>query len=140
MAIYLVDKSAWEWARRDAVASAELTSLVDAGDILAGSHMTALEIAYSAKNQKEHAKVIANQRTTMWLPVTEAVMDRAIEVAELLAPRGQHRTPIPDLIIAATAELHGTTVLHVDSDYLRIAALTGQPQRRLSTTPGAATP
>ena len=42
-----------------------------------------------------------------------------------------HRRPIPDLIIAATAELHGAEVLHVDSDYDLIAEVTGQPMRRL---------
>ena len=34
---------------------------------------------------------------------------------------------LPDLIIAATAEEHGATVLHYDADYDRIAAVTGQP-------------
>ena len=32
-----------------------------------------------------------------------------------------------DLIIAATAERHGATVLHYDGDYDMIAAVTGQP-------------
>jgi predicted nucleic acid-binding protein len=34
---------------------------------------------------------------------------------------------LPDLIIAATAEQHGATVLHYDADYERIAEITGQP-------------
>jgi predicted nucleic acid-binding protein len=34
---------------------------------------------------------------------------------------------LPDLIIAATAELSGATVLHYDEDYDRIAKVTGQP-------------
>jgi hypothetical protein len=38
---------------------------------------------------------------------------------------------LPDLIIAATAELRGAEVLHVDSDYDLIAEVTGQPMRRL---------
>jgi predicted nucleic acid-binding protein len=42
-----------------------------------------------------------------------------------------HRRPIPDLIIAATAEVHGAEVLHVDSDYDMIARVTDQPMRRL---------
>jgi hypothetical protein len=41
------------------------------------------------------------------------------------------RRPIPDLIIAATAELHGAEVVHVDSDYDLIAQVTDQPIRRL---------
>jgi hypothetical protein len=50
--------------------------------------------------------------------LTPAVEDRAVEILALLADRGQHRAPsIPDLIIAATAELAGLTVLHLDKDF-----------------------
>jgi len=55
-----------------------------------------------------------------------------VEVQLLLADQGQHRAPsIPDLIIAATAELVGLTVLHVDKHFGHIAAVTGQPIERL---------
>jgi predicted nucleic acid-binding protein len=66
-------------------------------------------------------------------------MDRALQVQRLLAAhRGNgHRRPIPDLIIAAAAELHGAEVLHVDSDYEMIAEVTGQPMRRLFDPSGA---
>jgi predicted nucleic acid-binding protein len=64
---------------------------------------------------------------------TPAIEDRSMEVLSLLADRGQHRAPsIPDLIIAATAELAGLTVLHLDKDFEIIAELTGQPVERLS--------
>jgi predicted nucleic acid-binding protein len=50
----------------------------------------------------------------------------------MLADRGQHRAPsIPDLIIAATAELAGLTILHLDKDFETIASITGQPLERL---------
>ena len=56
-----------------------------------------------------------------------------MEVLTLLADRGQHRAPsVPDLIIAATAELAGLNVLHLDKDFEVIAALTGQPVERLA--------
>jgi len=59
-------------------------------------------------------------------------MDRAMEVHRAMATTSQHRHfRLPDLIIAATAELHGAEVLHVDSDYDLIAEVTGQPMRRL---------
>jgi predicted nucleic acid-binding protein len=45
-----------------------------------------------------------------------------------------HRRPsIPDLIIAATAELAGLIVLHVDKDFDVIADVTRQPMERLAT-------
>ena len=53
-------------------------------------------------------------------------MDRAMEVQHELAARGQHRTPLPDLMIAAAAEVHGAVLLHYDSDFDRIADATGQ--------------
>jgi len=66
--------------------------------------------------------------------LTPAIEDRAVEVQRLLAERGQHRAPsIPDLLIAATAELAGRTVLHVDKDFELIAELTGQAVERLDS-------
>ena len=58
----------------------------------------------------------------------------------LLADRGQHRAPsIPDLIIAATAELAGLTVLHLDKDFDLIAEITAQPMERLNMDSAAET-
>lgn len=66
--------------------------------------------------------------------LTPAIEDRALEVQLLLADKGKHRGPsIPDLIIAATAELGGLTVLHVDKDFDIIAAVTRQSMERLTT-------
>ena len=63
---------------------------------------------------------------------TPAIESRAVEILTLLADRGQHRAPsIPDLIIAATAELAGLTVLHLDKDFEIITGITGQPLERL---------
>jgi predicted nucleic acid-binding protein len=59
--------------------------------------------------------------------LTEEIFKRAIAVQGELARRGQHRLPIPDLVIAAAAEAEGLTVLHYDSDFDRIAAVTRQP-------------
>jgi len=65
--------------------------------------------------------------------MTPATEDRAVEVLTLLADRGQHRAPsVPDLIIAATAELAGLTVLHLDKDFDVIADVTGQSVERLN--------
>lgn len=65
--------------------------------------------------------------------LTPKIEDRALEVQLLLADRGQHRGPsIPDLIIAATAELSGLTILHVDNDFDTITTITGQPTNRLA--------
>jgi predicted nucleic acid-binding protein len=53
-------------------------------------------------------------------------------VQGILARTGRHRAPsVPDLLIAAIAELDGLTVLHVDKDFDLIAEVTGQPVEQL---------
>ncbi|MEU5759415.1 PIN domain-containing protein [Nocardia sp. NPDC047648] len=131
----LADKSALEWVLRDAVAATDFAEVTSApGALVAGCHLTALEIGYSARSHADYIAKIAGQKALVWLPVTEEAMDRALEVQGLLAARGAHRLPIPDLILSATAEVHGATVLHVYSDYQTIANITGQPHRRLETS------
>jgi len=70
------------------------------------------------------------------MDVTTQVMDRALAVHRLLVGASRHRHfRLPDLIIAATAELHGATVLHYDADYDRIAAVTDQPTEWAAARP-----
>jgi predicted nucleic acid-binding protein len=98
--------------------------------------VTRLEVGYSARSGP--ALRSATQRPPLVsMPVeyqTPAIEDRAVEVQTLLADRGRHRAPsVADLIVAATAELAGLTVLHVDKDFDVIAEITGQPTERLAT-------
>jgi predicted nucleic acid-binding protein len=97
--------------------------------------VTRLEIGYSARSG-EQARTMFRNPPVAAMPVeyiTPAIEDRAVDVQLLLADRGQHRAPsIPDLLIAATAERAGLTVLHHDKDFELIAGLTGQPTQRLA--------
>jgi predicted nucleic acid-binding protein len=97
--------------------------------------VTRLEVGYSASSGEELREALRRPPLAA-MPVeyqTPAIEDRAVEVLSLLADRGQHRTPsIPDLVIAATAELAGLTILHLDKDFEVIAAITGQPLERLN--------
>jgi len=123
--IFLADKSALTRVHIPQVAA--LLSLLAVEGALASCHLVALEVLYSARNAADYEQLRRDIDSSPWLPVTEAVMDRALEVQGLLARRGQHRLPLPDLAIAATAEVHGATVLHYDRDFDLIAAATGQP-------------
>jgi predicted nucleic acid-binding protein len=102
--------------------------------------VTRLETGYSARSGPE-LRAGFRRPPLSSMPVeylTPAIEDRAVELLALLADRGQHRAPsIPDLIIAATAELAGLTVLHLDKDFDLIAEITGQPMERLSVDPPA---
>lgn len=98
------------------------------------STVTRLEVGFSARSAAELRAALRRPPLSA-MPVehlTPAIEDRAIEVQLLLADRGQHRAPaIPDLIVAATAELAGLVVLHDDKDFELIASLTGQHIERL---------
>ena len=103
------------------------------------STVTRLEIGYSARSGADlHAATHRPPLASM--PVecqTPAIEDRAIQVQLRLADRGQHRAPsVADLIVAATAELAGLTVVHLDKDFELIAEVTAQPLERLVVTPG----
>jgi len=97
--------------------------------------VTRLEAGYSARSGPE-LRAGFREPPLASMPVeylTPAIEDRAVEILALLADRGQHRAPsVPDLIIAATAELAGLTVLHLDKDFEVIAEISGQPIERLS--------
>ena len=98
------------------------------------STVTRLEVGFSARSAADHRTLLAEPPIGS-MPVeylTPKLEERALEVQLELAERGQHRAPsIPDLLVAATAELAGLTVLHVDKDFELIAELTGQPVERL---------
>jgi predicted nucleic acid-binding protein len=54
-------------------------------------------------------------------------MAKAIDLQHELARRGQHRVPIPDLIISAAALAANLVVLHYDSDFEQLADAGGAP-------------
>jgi predicted nucleic acid-binding protein len=100
-------------------------------DRLATCAIVDLEVLYSAKSPAEYQSVLNLRRTKyVNLPVTQEICARALEVQHRLASRSQHRGCGPgDLLIAACTELYRVTLLHYDSDFERIAAITGQSVR-----------
>ncbi len=133
MSEWLIDKSALvrlatspdaeEWAQR-----------IERG-LVRISTVTRLEVGYSARSADDLRRAHSTPPLSA-MPVeylTPTIEDRAVQVQGLLADRGHHRAPsIPDLMIAATAELAQLTVLHLDKDFELIAEITGQPVERLS--------
>ena len=133
MTDWLVDKSALVRLAGSADA-AQWAARIERGLIRIAT-VTRLEVGYSARSGPD-LRADLRRPPLAAMPVeyqTPAIEDRAVEVLTLLADRGQHRAPsIPDLIIAATAELAGLTVLHLDKDFEIIAGVTGQPLERLN--------
>ncbi len=121
---YLVDKSALARAG-DALVGSRLRRLSESG-LLATCSIVDLEVLYSARSREDYAAMADELAGFEHIPIDETVMDRAKAVQRSLSAVGQHRLPIPDLIIAAAAEAGGATVLHYDRDFERISAVTGQ--------------
>lgn len=135
MTSWLLDKSAFVRLQLDQVVDAEVwKTRIDRG-LVRISTITRLELGYSARTGAEGREGFRQPPVSL-MPVeriTPAIEDRAEEVQMLLADRGQHRGPsIPDLLIAATAEKAGLTVLAVDKDFELIAGVTGQPVETLA--------
>ena len=97
--------------------------------------VTVLEAGYSARRGADHARLLGSTpiaRMIVEWDLPAQVTRRAYEVQGLLAAGGQHRAPsIADLLLAATAEAVGLTVLHCDKDFELIAEVTGQALCRL---------
>jgi predicted nucleic acid-binding protein len=125
--VYLADTSAYVAQARHPGARARFAALLTEGR-LAVCQMAALEYLSNAPDPRAYEVLWTALHGQRWMDTTASAMDRALAVHRMLAEHSQHRHfRLPDLIIAATAEEHGATVLHYDADYDRIAAVTGQP-------------
>ena len=123
--LYLADKSALARLGHDAVAARLGPLLVDG--LIATCPIIDLEVLYSARSLADYEEMLDERRAMPSYPITAAVTGRAVEVQHELARKGRHRLPLPDLLIAAVAELNDLAVLHYDADFDRIAAITNQP-------------
>lgn len=131
---WLIDKSAY--ARLGAASEAAMWIERIQRGLVRVATPTLLEVGYSARSSEDWAASMRGPLLSLMpveyaTPRTEA---RAVEVQGILARRGQHRAPsLPDLLIAATAELADLTVLHCDKDFELIATITSQSLERLDT-------
>lgn len=127
--LFLADTSALARVAHDEV-RAELDRLGRFG-LLATCVTIDLEVGYSARNPEGYRR-IAELRSEGFvdLPLHPEIGKRARAVQAALARRSQHRAAgIVDLLTAATAEHYGAIVLHYDSDFEHIGAVTAQPTR-----------
>ncbi|WP_405062291.1 PIN domain nuclease [Kribbella sp. NBC_01505] len=129
---WLIDKSAL--VRLDSTPNAEdWANRINRGLVHIAT-VTLLEVGYSTRSVEDHRMSLQHPPVSA-MPVensTPAIERRAVAVQSQLAASGQHRAPsVPDLLIAATAELSGLILLHLDKDFELIANLTGQRLERL---------
>jgi hypothetical protein len=129
VASYLADTSALARLTRPAVTAA-LTPLIEAG-LVATCGVIEFELGWATRNGTEFDLVRADREEGYeWLATHDEDWHRALDVQGVLWRTGHVRAVgFPDLLIAAVGEREQVTLLHYDSDYDLIAAVTGQPMR-----------
>lgn len=102
-----------------------------AGEIVV-CDIVALELLRSIAAWNDYQAMEASLTGAPWVSMDRQVWIRVFEVQCLLASQlhVEHRSvKLNDLLVAATAELAGLTVVHYDQDFDAIAAVTGQSAR-----------
>jgi len=132
--VELADTSAWTNRQKRSAVSADFEARLVAGEIATCS-MVKLELLWESQDAQGFAERRARLEALDELPIDEPAWRRALDVFEQLATHGplHHRqVKLPDLLVAAAAELHGVAVCHYDRDFELIAEVTGQPMRAIA--------
>ena len=131
VADYLIDTSALARVllRQN---TAEWDHRIGAG-LVAICDITELEVLYSARSAADRTRLkAALDAHYAWCPMPDGIYRRSRIVQEQLTTKGEHGSAGPvDLLVAATAEEAGLTLLHFDHDFETIARTTGQPVRMI---------
>ncbi len=96
------------------------------GGSLARAGICDLEIGYSARTAEEWDALHDSLESFSLIETSTEHVRRARQVQRFLAARSQRGRKIPDLLVAAAAEIEGLSVLHYDRDFDLIARVTGQ--------------
>jgi predicted nucleic acid-binding protein len=126
--LLLADTSAWHHSSSPRVYHLWRRNLDE--DSIATTPPVRLELLFSARSGGDYDAIALELSAVRQLPCGDDAWARALDVQRRLAHRKalHHRSvKMPDLLIAAVAELEGATVWHYDEDFDRIAAVTGQP-------------
>jgi predicted nucleic acid-binding protein len=122
---HLADTSVLARLRHAAVRAA--VEPLATGGRVARAGVSDLEVGFSARNLAEWTRLASALGTFALIETDAAHLQRARQVQRLLASRGLRGRKVPDLLIAAAAELNGLIVLHYDADFDLIQRVTGQP-------------
>jgi predicted nucleic acid-binding protein len=124
---YLVDTSAAVRLLSSDAYDEQWGQVLDNG-LVALCDLTQLEILFSARGRADREGIQEELRQLFsWTLMPDGIYQRAREVQQLLTDNGEHRSAGPvDLLLAATAELSGLTLLHHDRDFETVASRTGQ--------------
>ena len=122
----LADSSVWGKRHHREVAE-RFVAAVTADDVATCAPIR-LEVLHSARSAEDYDDLVDELNGLRQADCGKNQFTRALDVQRQLAQRGHHRgVKLPDLLVAATAEAAGLTVLHYDHDYDLIGDITGQP-------------
>lgn len=97
--------------------------------------MVRLELLRTSRDHADFGEMRGELAALRDVAMGDRVWQRATDVLELLAEAGplhRRRVALPDLLIAAAAELAELPVLHYDRVFELIAEVTGQPVRAIA--------
>jgi len=125
---FLVDTSAVVRLLRDRDTRARWQPQITAG-LMGLCPITELELLHSARSKADREEWLELLDVTFaWIAIPDRVFSRATEIQAAMTGRGTHRTAgAIDLLLAATAELNGLSLVHYDHDFDEVTKVTGQP-------------
>jgi hypothetical protein len=122
VSLLLIDKSAYVRGGVEAADDEELCLCA----------VTRLELLYSARSDEDYRRLEDDLAQFRDLRMDAETLAVALAAQRELASRGQHRLPIPDLLIASCAQQHAADVIHVDRHYDTLAQVLAFGARRVS--------
>jgi predicted nucleic acid-binding protein len=130
--VELADTSAWTNREKSAETDEDFSTRLLADEI-ATCQIVVMELLWTTQEPAEFNELRLDLQALPQVAVTSKVWERATDVWRELTGLGRHRqAKIPDLLVAAAAELAGIAVCHYDADFDVIASVTGQPVRAIA--------
>jgi len=128
----LADTSAWTNRHKDPAVDQDFEDRILADEI-ATCPMVVMELLWTSRSQQEFEDLRRDLDALAKVTIDQDSWDRAMEVWRELVFQGRHRqVKIPDLLVAASAEIAGLSVCHYDGGFDVIAAVTGQSVRAIA--------
>ena len=128
----LADTSAWTNRHKDPGVEADFDARILADEI-ATCPQVVMELLWTAQTPRDFDELRVDLAALRQLAIDSATWERAVDVWQALVQAGQHRqAKIPDLLVAAAAEIAGVPICHYDADFDAIASVTGQPIRAIA--------
>ena len=128
----LADTSAWTNRHKDPAVDQDFEERILADEI-ATCPMVVMELLWTARSQQDFEDLRRDLDALAKVTNDQDSWDRAMDVWRELVIQGRHRqVKIPDLLVAASAEIAGLSVCHYDADFDVIATVTGQSVRAIA--------